>query len=109
MRLIIEMSDVEHNDLKVFAAKNRMTMRQVVLKSINAYMGRPNLEVKPIKRERYDQFMDIFKKSNLSTKEAAEKMDMTEEDFNDLVKKIKPVTGDILVDADIHLSPPNVD
>lgn len=106
MRLLIELPETDHNDLKVFAAQKRMTMRQVILTSINIYMGRPDKEVKPIKRDRYDQFMDVFKRSGLTATAAARAMDIEEENFAALVDKIRPVTGDILVDAEIFLIKP---
>lgn len=109
MKFMIEMSNVEHSNLKVFAAKQGLTMREVVLRGINIYIS--SIKSPPLQAlsqvDIHNNLVNMFRASGLSEVDAADKMDIEAGLFGDYLHKRKDVPLSILDDAGIFLDPDN--
>jgi hypothetical protein len=102
MRLIIEMTDVEHAELKQFAAEKNITMRQIAMAGIRLFMDKPAAEIakgappkKMNRRDMYNEFTEFYRAAG-SVPQCAGKLGISNDALIKIIKTLDPVTPEML-------------
>lgn len=101
MVLNLGMTDVEHAELKKFAAEKGVSMRHIAMTGIKLYMGLPFDQIPPAEKPRtqkqmYDEYYNLYRKLGMMPPQVARQMGMTDQEMVDTIRQAAPITLEML-------------